>query len=246
MTLTGVYPSAVLASIVKSRSLLAVMLGSLALAAPRPAAAQDVAGPGVPGCIALLVRDAVPANLEWSYWLAGGGGSGKGGGQGLVGVGTEATTGLATFGDPHHYGGPFELRWGPWWGLVSDLRGVRGEGGLTWLFGQTQHAQWGTYGLRLGGGFGDDGLGSAPHFVATLTGGIRQVEGRYADRGACDPPMQPKAVAFATGIRLFASARTVFSAERPWQLTFGIELEPSFFFPPYSLQKWIGAGPGRR
>ncbi|UQA57234.1 hypothetical protein [Polyangium aurulentum] len=221
----------------------AFLLASLLAFAPRAARAQERAG-GRP-CIRLLLIESTPANLEWTWWLAGGGGVQGGGGAPSVsipslGIGTEATAGLAQIGSPSRYGGPFELRWGPWWGLTTDLEGMRGEGGLTMSFGQVEHAQWGTYALRIGGGFGDDGLGPAPHLVATLTGGVRYAPARHSERGACDPDPQPKGIAFVTGVRLFASARTALAPQNPWQITFGLEFEPTFFLPPYSLRKLAG------
>lgn len=218
-----------------------------AFLAPASAAAQEIAVDGpIHACIALLLRDSTPADLEWSYWIAGGGGyrfgdDGKTS-LGVLGVGTEATAQVATF-SPNRYGGAFEFRTGPWWGVVSDFSGMRAEGGMLLSFGQVSHAQWGTYALRLGGGMGDDGLGLSPHVVATVTGGIRYAGARYTERGACDPKPTPKEVSFVSNVRLFATARATIEADRPWQLTFGLELDPTFFLPPYSLGKWIGAPP---
>ncbi|WP_438022669.1 hypothetical protein [Sorangium sp. So ce233] len=181
---------------------------------------------------------------EWSWWLAGGGGAmlggASGGGLGVLGVGSEMTTGLTSFGSEAMYGGPVELRWGPWFGVLTDLDGARGEAGLLLSMGQVRHARWGTYALRLGGGLGDDRLGLTPHLALTLTAGVRHVEGRISERGACDPPATPAPSAFASGLRLFATTRAGLGDERAWQLTFGVELEPSFLLPPHSLSKWIG------
>src|SRR5687767_14963918 len=72
-------------------------------AAARSAGAQDIY-PREPGgaCIDLLIIDTVPAVAEWSWWIAGGGGiaigGGAPGGVGILGVGSEMTTGLALLG----------------------------------------------------------------------------------------------------------------------------------------------------
>jgi hypothetical protein len=50
----------------------------------------------------------------------------------------------------------------------------------------------------------------------------------------------PKERAFASGVRLFATARSAFVADRGVQITAGLEIEPTFFLPPYPLGKWIG------
>ncbi len=225
-----------------------VTLGSSALVflAPTIAAADGPYRDEETVCIAVLLLDATPANLEWSYWLTGGGGLNVGAPSnrfGVIGGGVEATTQLTEIGTGRRYGGAFELRGGPWWGITSDLQGARAEGGYVFSVGQVAHAQWGTYAVRIGGGLGDDSLGLSPHFVATITGGIRSVPGRYTERGACDVPPKPKESALAENVRLFATARTTFADAAPWQLTFGIELSPTFFLPPYSLRKWIGSRP---
>lgn len=226
---------------------MAAGLSTLILLAADDVAAQeiDVRGPIV-ACPAILLIDAIPANLEWTYWVTGGGGFGATGSKerfGVLGVGLETTTGLGTVGKERQYGGAYEFRSGPWWNIVSDLRGMRAEGGFLLSFGQLLHAQWGTYAVRVGGGLGDDRLGLSPHFVVTLTGGIRSALERYHERGACDPKAAPKALSMADTFRLFATARSTLAEGAPWQFTFGVEFSPTFFLPPYSLGKWIGSRP---
>jgi hypothetical protein len=197
-------------------------------------------------CPAVLLIDVLPANLEWTYWITGGGGLDSTGSKerfGVVGAGLETTTGLFNVGTRYQYGGAYEFRGGPWWNVVSDFGGMRAEGGFMLSFGQVSHAQWGTYAVRVGGGLGDDRLGLSPHFVVTLTGGIRAAMARYHERGACDPKPAPRAMAMADTFRLFASARSTLAEGAPWQFTFGVEFSPTFFLPPYSLGKWIGARP---
>lgn len=209
--------------------------------------AQEVqlTGP-IHACPAILLIDAVPANLEWTYWVTGGGGLDSTGSKerfGVLGAGIEATVGMGTAGAKYQYGGPFEFRGGPWWNINSDFSGMRVEGGYVLSFGQISHAQWGTYTVRVGGGTGDDRIGLSPHFVVTLTGGIRSALGRYSERGACDPLPQSKVAVLADTFRLFATARSTLADGAPWQFTFGVEFSPTFFLPPYSLGKWIGARP---
>lgn len=222
------------------------MLGALTIASGGEAQAQEIATEGVmQGCIALLLLDAIPANLEWTYWVTGGGGfdtERKKERFGVLGFGMESTTGLFEVGK-RQYGGPYEFRGGPWWNLVSDFGGMRAEGGYLLSFGQIQHAQWGTYSVRFGGGMGEDRMGLSPHFVVTATGGIRSALGRYHERGACDSKAAPKPIDRADTFRLFATARSTLANDAPWQFTFGVEFSPSFFLPPYSLGKWIGSRP---
>jgi len=224
-----------------------VGLSALIILTAEGAAAQEVELPGpIVACPAILLLDSIPANLEWSYWITAGGGldtMGSGRQFGAFGAGTEVTTQLAATGKKYQYGGAYEFRGGPWWNIVSDFRGTRAEGGYVVSFGQIQHAQWGTYSVRVGGGIGDDRLGLSPHFVVTVTGGVRYAGERYSERGACDPKPEPKAVAMVDQFRLFATARSTLVQGAPWQFTFGVEFSPTFFLPPYSLGKWIGARP---
>lgn len=221
---------------------------SLALL-PATASAEERGRPGRRDCVLrVAIADVVPAHVEGSWWLAGGGGfvdlPGERRGLGLIGAGTEWTFGLAQIGSLRQYGGPFELRWGPWAMGYTDFSGGRGEGGLLLSVGQVRHAQWGTYALRIGGGYGDDTLGAHPHLVATLTGGMRYVPAR--DRGVtslCSRPTPPETFAFASGMRLFATMRSTLRDDHVVQFTFGLELEPTFLFPPYSLGKLFGAVP---
>lgn len=211
------------------------------------AAAQEIPQQGdrpITACIALLLMDTVPANLEWTYWVTAGGGLDSTGSKerfGILGAGIEATTAIAAVAKRHQYGGAYEFRGGPWWSVNSDFRGTRAEGGYVLSFGQIAHAQWGTYSVRVGGGLGEDRLGLSPHFVVTLTGGIRSAMERYHERGACDPKPTPAALGRADTFRLFATARSTLAEGAPWQFTFGVEFSPSFFLPPYTMGKWIGA-----
>ncbi|MEZ4307461.1 MAG: hypothetical protein R3F14_05370 [Polyangiaceae bacterium] len=73
---------------------------------------------------------------------------------GFLSAGFDVTVPVETFGSV--YGGAFEWRMGPWVGatLAPDRPGT-GEGGLTMILTQTEHASWGTYGVRFGAGTGE-------------------------------------------------------------------------------------------
>lgn len=129
------------------------------------------------------------------------------------------------------YGGPVEVRMGPWAALEIPMdRKPSAEAGLTMIFTQTQHASWGTFGLRVGAGHGgvDD-----TDLVATLFGGVRYVAER-AGQGTGG------SFAKATGVRIVATYRETLAPVDTAALVFGIELEPDYFLPPYSLYKWGG------
>jgi hypothetical protein len=199
------------------------------------------------GCISILVIDALPALAEWTWWIGVGGGArevGIPGERGLVALrlGGAVTFPLASVGEPS-YGGPVHLRWGPWIQAETAFDGVLGEGGLELHLGQERHARWGTFGVRVGAGYGIDETGTAPHAALTLYWGVHSVPDRYWPRGACDPPRPRATHAFATGFRIFATGRLLFEDARGYALIAGIEIEPTYLFPPISLAKLIGSGP---
>ncbi len=199
------------------------------------------------GCIGILVIDAFPALAEWTWWIGVGGGArevGIVGERGLVALelGGAVTFPFATVGHPG-YGGPVHLRVGPWIQGETAFDGVLGEGGLELLIGQVRHARWGTFGLRFGGGYGIDEVGTSAHLAATLYWGVHSVPDRYWPRGACDDPHPRATHAFATGFRIFATGRWLAEDGRGFALIAGIEIEPTYLFPPYSLAKLIGSGP---
>jgi len=143
-------------------------------------------------------------------------------------VGLDATDRTGTFGDG--YGGAWEVRMGPWlaFELPSDRR-PGGEGGMTMILTQVHHASWGTFGLRLGAGYGAE---LATTLVATLWGGVRFVPAR-AGQGS-------GSFAKATGVRIVATYRETLEPMKATALVFGIEFEPDYFLPPYALFKWGG------
>ena len=188
---------------------------------------------------ALPVR-AEPAPSEWTYWYGASVGTRRLAGKSVVAgqgsLGLEATFHLATFGSATQYGGAYELRWGPWMGSSFGPREAIGEAGLKCHWSQLEHAQWGTFELRLGGGYGLTQGVPGPHFVATVAGGVRSFLDRYK-------PPPPPAVSIGSVLRLFATTRVRPGSRAPWDLVFGIEFEPSIFGPPYSWSRIGGARP---
>ncbi len=218
------------------------------LAVSQLASAQEIqlSGPLEGACVAILKRDATPAILEGTHYLSVAyDAQHPDGTQRLqVGTGAELTLPAVNFGPRYHYGGPFEFRLGPWGHVGSRLPGSFVEGGIVTTFGQQSHAQWGTFGLRAGVGYGDLIADDTSHLTITLTGGIHQFTERYSSRGVCDPVPEPATFAYGSILRLFATGRRALDDRGDgWQLTFGLELSPTFFLPPHAGPKWIGAPP---
>ncbi len=213
-------------------------------------------------CAGVALRLAKPAAAEWSEWIGVAGGWGSLGSPGehadlLVRVGGGVDFELAQAGNPQQYGGPVELRMGPWiqadgtFGESPRDPSVALEGGLSFDLGQTSHAQWGDYALRVGAGAIASASGWRPSGSLTIAWGVRSVLDRYVEGGACvgadggfDSVFEgrPRSDhALASGIRVFATARV--DGDAVYSLVIGFELEPTFLFPPYSLPRWIGAPP---
>lgn len=146
-------------------------------------------------------------------------------------LGLDATGMVSRPGNPIGYGGDLELRMGPWVAFQAPTgRGGSGEGGLTMILTQTEHASYGTFAVRFGGGYGGD---HESYFTATLWGGVRYVPARAGqDSGG--------GFVKATGVRIAATYRKIAAPEPSDVLAFGIEFEPDYFLPPYSLFKWGG------
>jgi hypothetical protein len=186
--------------------------------------------------VVLLEADGVahadPAAVEWTTWVGVGGGRAfvEGPNKTVFGfrLGAAVDFGLARFDNPLHYGGKFELRWGTW--LLAEARSdekVYALGGIALDFGQTRHAQFGTYTLRGGGGVDADGH---PLVSVMFLGGVRYVPDRRSGRK----------VARASGGRVFGMLTSDLEGGR--SLLFGIEFEPTWVVPPYSLHKLGGFG----
>lgn len=144
-------------------------------------------------------------------------------------AGLDVTADVWIFGSP--YGGPIEVRMGPYAALqIPTDRKASGEGGLTMIFTQVQHASFGSYGLRFGAAYGGD---RETDLVATLWGGVRFVPERSGQGSG-------GTFAKATGVRIVATYRETIEPVKATALVFGVEFEPDYFLPPYSLYKWGG------
>lgn len=247
------------------RTLSASMARLCVIALPVLAVAPLASAQDETVCADVAIHVAKPATAEWTEWLGVGGGWGAIGTPGehadlLVRAGGAVDFELARVGSEQQYGGPVEVRLGPWIGGDGTFGAsprepiVALEGGLSLDVGQTSHAQWGDFALRIGAGVA---LGSlyattttVPSGSITITWGVRSVLDRYRWGGACvtdhgltaidtGPPASDHAL--ASGARLFGTARI--DGDGVTSLVLGIELEPSFFFPPYADGRWIGAPP---
>lgn len=198
------------------RPLVTTLSAALLLAAPASARAETTAievGP-------------------WTGWAAGPAWHhGAPEGRFLFNLGLDATARVTTF---HSWlrGSPVELRLGPWaeLSLPCDVRPF-GEAGLSLVATQVTHASWGTYGIRVGAGTGPD---VGKHLVVTAWGGVRYVPAR-SEAGPSGRFSK------ATGVRIIATYRAGLDEREPGSLLFGVEFEPDYVLPPYSIEKWIGA-----
>jgi hypothetical protein len=105
------------------------------------------------------------------------------------------------------------------------------------------HASWGTWALRLGGGYGAFASGQTPHWSTTFTYGIYSATKRYSRRGRSQPKAEPKLWGLAAVARLFATYRQAFEVSDGREVVFGIELSPYFFFPPHGAYRLLGGPP---
>jgi opacity protein-like surface antigen len=178
-----------------------------------------------------------PATVEYTAWLGVGAAQVRSDDQPnqfVMGLraGAAFDFDLAQYTNPWHYGGKFDLRWGPWFDVEGrSNKSASLHGGLSLDFGQVRHASFGTYTLRFGGGVDDD---RRPEATFVFLGGVRYVPERSRYGG---PRCGPR-TAFASGVRMFGQVTTDFDGRTIW--TVGVELEPSWAFPPYSLHKLGG------
>ncbi|MFO0686105.1 MAG: hypothetical protein U0234_28850 [Sandaracinus sp.] len=237
----------------------------VSIALPLLAAAPLASAQDETVCADVALHIAKPATAEWTEWLGIGGGWGTLGTPGehadlVVRAGGAVDFELGQIGSAQQYGGPVELRMGPWVGADGTFGEsareplVALEGGLSLDVGQTSHAQWGDFALRVGAGVALGSLYAAsttvPSGSITLTWGVRSVPDRYRWGGGCVTERGIEAIdtgapasehALASGARLFGTVRV--DGDAVYTLLLGIELEPSFFFPPYTDGRWIGAPP---
>jgi hypothetical protein len=195
-------------------------------------------------CEETLEANMVPANVEWTWWLGAGGGAelvsgsrDRGIAMGRVGVGATIGAGERLFGD-------YQLRLGPWLGGEGQIRGALAEGGLELLLAPIHDPEVGAYSIRVAGGYGVDDHAGAAQLSITVTGGLRAVPQRYADGGACDGSWEnPKPIAFAHGVRLFATWRAASLDDPRHSIVGGVEMSPSLFLPPHKRYRWLGGYP---
>ncbi len=167
----------------------------------------------------------------WTGWAAGAAWNrGESSGRFLFNLGIDATTRVVTF-PTWLRGSNGELRLGPWaeFSLPLDIRPFA-EGGLSVVGTQVTHASWGTYGLRIGAGGGPD-VGN--HLVVTAWGGVRYVPAR-SEAGPSGTFSK------VTGLRIIGTYRAGVGAGEAGSLLFGVEFEPDYVLPPFSIEKWIG------
>ena len=185
-----------------------------------------------------------PATIEWTDWVTAGGGSRTEIGGGL-GFDVRIARGRGYDGQNR-----FELRAGPWAAATASFPGFALEGGLSIDLGMTSHSEWGNGTLRVGAGEADLGGGERPAISMTFAYGVRSVLARYSWGGGCvtshgiepDNPGRPaQRFAHASGARLFVTLRE--DADRRTAIIAGVELEPTFFLPPYSLSRFGGGEP---
>ncbi len=199
---------------------------------------------------------------EWSTWLGLGGGkrfTGDERGRFGLRIGGTVDFPLARLGRRGRYGGSFEFRTGPYVQAETTIDAQLFEGGVTLDFSQYKHAQWGTFAIRGGGGVAlrqSEARGTPDRLVPfgsiTLTYGVRSTWGRTVSFLMCERDIDnefreatgPRAGnGYASGARLYGTVRV--DRDGVVSVMFGVEIEPSFFFPPYSLIRMIGARPRR-
>jgi hypothetical protein len=190
---------------------------------------------------------AIPGIAESTTWMLGGGGwersAHSSSSVGILGIGGEVTFGpvLRYRGFPSHswYDRDAELRVGLWTIGATRFDGALFEGGVKTHLGAVKHAEWGTFDLRLGAGYGSFDTGRSAHLVATFAWGTRSFQQRY---GLCGPGPQnlPKAHGYGSILRPFMTLRRSLDGNPGTQITIGVELSPTFLLPPYSWWRLAG------
>lgn len=216
-----------------------------------PAAAHECDAPRGPleSCPCDAYDHAVPRRVESTTWVLAGVGPHAGRrptSAAVLGIGGEATVGpLARYrGFPSsNWGaGEAEVRGGVWAVGATRFDGsARLEGGLKAHLGAINMAEWGTFDLRVGAGYGALDIAPRSYFVTTFAWGVRSFQQRYGRCGGA-PHDDPKPHGYGSVMRLFATVRRTANADSNVELTVGVELSPTFFLPPYSWFR-LGGGP---
>lgn len=191
-------------------------------------------------CRALYVGEDVPRTFEGSYFVS----AGFGKRAPLFGLGFEFSQPVFGWrGFPSGYGHDrSELRYGTWVFGGTRVDGGLVEGGMLLDVSSRYHASWGTFTVRGGAGYGAfpnerDGYG-----VVTFAYGVRSVLARYSHEGACHRGSPDKPLAEASLARLFATYRRAFQHDG-FEWVFGVELSPTFFWPPLTWWRVAGGPP---
>lgn len=187
---------------------------------------------------------AMPATVEWELWIGAGGGL-RDVARPRERAVPEGTIGGGVTFQLMNFFGMSEVRAGPWLAAITDVTGIRGEGGLELVLTESRGpAAFGTWWLRLGGGYGIDDVGRAPSYSMTFAWGPRPVTGRNGgDAGRCfslGHDFQGPEHAIAHAFRLFATARALFATDRDWTIVAGVEVDPMLWFPPYRAERLVG------
>ncbi len=216
------------------------------LLVPRMAHSQEIVltGPLSGACAAVWRVQRLPSAVEATHYLSAAAvADGSKAGAAQLGMGAELTPASTTFG-PGYTSGRYELRVGAWGAGATSFPAAMLEGGLSAFLGQVNHG--GRVGLRIGTGFGDAVAGDRAHGTVTALVGLHQFIQRFSKTGCGVPPATPRIFEFGSVLRLFATGRRgLKGSDRP-QWTFGLELSPTFFLPPYGRGKWYGGGPYRQ
>ncbi len=99
------------------------------------------------------------------------------------------------------------------------------------------HAQWGTFELRVGGGYGAFDDGPSPHVALTLAGGARAYPSRR-HRTTYNPP--GLSLEIARPWRVFGTLRRTLEGAVAHALVFGLEITPAFLLAPRDTWQLIG------
>lgn len=205
----------------------------------------------------------MPALAETTTWVLAGGGweSGRSprgerssSSLAIVGIGAETTFGsVLTYrgfpAGPYYSDGRAELRMGFWSVAGTRLEGARAlvESGLKAQLVPIGHggANWGSFDVRLGAGYGWLDTGRAGYFVATLTAGPRSFLQRHGQCGVGPHGFsnEPKAHGYGSILRPFLTIRRALDPDAAVQITLGIELSPTFLMPPYGWSRAWGGPP---
>jgi hypothetical protein len=172
-------------------------------------------------------------SIEWSYFNNAGYGR-----SAVFGAGLEASLPVLRWkGFPSGYSHDLsELRIGAF--ALGNTRPGGGsiEGGLLFDVSSRYHASWGTFTLRVGAGYGSFDARRLPEGSITVLYGVRSVLSKYGSRHV------PRWYNEASLLRVFGTYRRALREEgQEW--IFGIEMSPTFFFPPVTWWRLAGGPP---